>query len=104
MTDIYQQDPHNTAPFAESDLCSAVGRQARAFRMQKGMTIAQLADEMGISNGMLSMIKNGQTAPSLVTLEALSRHLERLAFNLGHIQPRKSSSSIRLACIGRRFR
>ncbi len=76
MSESYQQDPHNTAPFAESDLCSALGRQARAFRLQKGMTIAQLAGEMGISNGMLSKIENGQTAPSLATLEALSRHLD----------------------------
>ena len=75
MPEKFQQDPHKTAGFSENDLLTAVGRQTRAFRRQKGLTISQLAKEMGISNGMLSKIENGQTAPSLQTLKALSQAL-----------------------------
>ena len=75
MPEKFQQAPHKTAGFSENDLLTAVGRQTRAFRRQKGLTISQLAKEMGISNGMLSKIENGQTAPSLQTLKALSQAL-----------------------------
>jgi len=75
MPEKFQQDPHKTAGFSENDLLTAVGRQTRAFRRQKGLTISRLAKEMGISNGMLSKIENGQTAPSLQTLKALSQAL-----------------------------
>lgn len=75
MPTRFRQNPHETAPFAEGDLCAAVGRQTRIFRLQKGWTISQLATEAGISNGMLSKIENGQTTPSLGTLQALSHAL-----------------------------
>ena len=75
MPEKFQQDPHKTADFSENDFLAAVGRQTRAFRRQKGLTISQLAKEMGISNGMLSKIENGQTAPSLQTLQTLSQAL-----------------------------
>ncbi len=75
MLGQFQQNPHKTAEFSENDLRAAVGRQARDIRRQKGLTISQLAKEMGISNGMLSKIENGQTAPSLHTLQSLSHAL-----------------------------
>ena len=75
MPQRFQQDPHKTADFAENDLQHAIGRQVRAIRTQKRQTISHLAREMGISNGMLSKIENGQTAPSLTTLQALSQAL-----------------------------
>lgn len=75
MPQRFQQDPHKTADFSENDLQAAVGRQARQLRRQKGLTIAQLAQETGLSSGMLSKIENGQTAPSLQTLQGLSQGL-----------------------------
>ncbi|MFK7880467.1 helix-turn-helix domain-containing protein [Roseobacter sp.] len=75
MPDQFQQDPHKTAEFSDRDLLTAVGRQTRNLRRQKGLNISQLAAEAGISNGMLSKIENGQTAPSLHTLQALSQAL-----------------------------
>ena len=75
MPEKFQQDPHKTAGFAENDLRLAVGRQAREIRRQKDLTIAQLAKEMRISYGMLPKIENGQTAPSLHTLQLLSHAL-----------------------------
>lgn len=75
MYEKFRQNPHETAGFAEKDLQSAIGRQVRAFRQAKGITISQLASEMGISSGMVSKIENGQTAPSLQTLQTLSQVL-----------------------------
>ena len=39
------------------------------------MTISQLATEMGLSDGMVSKIENGQVSPSLSSLQSLSRAL-----------------------------
>ncbi len=75
MPKKFRQDPHATADFSENDLQAAIGRQIRNIRRRKKLTIAQLAQDIDISNGMLSKIENGQTAPSLLTLHALSRGL-----------------------------
>lgn len=76
MSDGFTQDPHNTAAFTEGDLPAAIGRQVRLLRRGKGLTIAQLAQAMGLSPGMLSKLENGQTAPSLTTLQTLSQTLQ----------------------------
>jgi len=75
MKHQFQQDPHKTPGFSENNLQSAIGRQVRAIRLQQKLTIPKLAQEMGISNGMLSKIENGQTAPSLSTLLSISQAL-----------------------------
>ena len=69
------QNPHRTAKFQERELEVAIGRQVRLLRLQKGQKIAQMAGEMGISNGMLSKIENGQISPSLSMLQALAEAL-----------------------------
>ena len=69
------QDPHSTSPFSDRILESAIGRQVRAFRRQKGLTVAQLASEAGLSPGMLSKIENGATSPSLTSLLGLAKAL-----------------------------
>ena len=71
------QDPHRstrTAP-RERDLQTAIGREVRALRRQRSMTVAHLARETGLSVGMLSKIENGITSPSLTTLQTLSHAL-----------------------------
>jgi len=71
-------DPPPDAPAgaaADSQLEVAIGRQARVFRTQLGMTVAEVAKQAGLSPGMLSKIENGLTSPSLGTLKALSRAL-----------------------------
>ena len=50
----------------------AIGRQVRVYRVQLSMTIANLARQSGLSPGMLSKIENGQTSPSLTTLQLLA--------------------------------
>ncbi len=56
----------------ETSLEVAVGRQVRATRSALGMTLAELAKTSSISVSMLSKIENGQTSPSLTTLEGLA--------------------------------
>jgi transcriptional regulator with XRE-family HTH domain len=52
-----------------------VGAQVRAFRTALGMKLGDLAAAAGLSPGMLSKVENGQTSPSLATLQALAQAL-----------------------------
>lgn len=69
------QDPHRTGEVREKVLEIAIGRELRAFRRQRGITVAELARQTGLSIGMLSKIENGNTSPSLTTLQALAQAL-----------------------------
>jgi transcriptional regulator with XRE-family HTH domain len=70
------QDPHVTsAGEREKVLEVAIGREVRAFRKQKEITVAELASMTGLSIGMLSKIENGNTSPSLSTLQTLANAL-----------------------------
>ena len=66
------QDPHRIREERENILEVAIGRELRAFRHQSGLTIAELAARTGLSIGMLSKIENGNTSPSLSTLQTLA--------------------------------
>ncbi len=59
----------------EKQLEQAVGSQIRAFRTQLKMTSGEVAKQAGVSQGMLSKIERGVTAPSLGTLYSLARAL-----------------------------
>ena len=52
-----------------------IGATAHALRLQRRLTIADLARQAGLSPGMLSKIENSQVSPSLDSLWALSRAL-----------------------------
>lgn len=69
------QDPHRLREERENVLEVAIGRELRAFRKQKGLTVAELAAQTGLSIGMLSKIENGNTSPSLTTLQTLAHTL-----------------------------
>ncbi len=69
------QDPHDLTEAESRLLERAIGREVRASREKLGITIAELAKSARISAGMLSKIENGQTSPSLSTLQALARAL-----------------------------
>ena len=71
----YYQDPHHVSSRMHS-LEAAIGREVRAFRHKLNMTVAQLAQSASMSTGMLSKIENGQTSPSLATLQELSKALQ----------------------------
>ena len=67
------QDPHSVQPGErEKVLEVAIGREVRAFRKQQNITVADLAKLTGLSIGMLSKIENGNTSPSLTTLQSLA--------------------------------
>ena len=48
-----------------------VGARVREIRLNLDLTMEQLAEDAGLSLGMLSKIENGQTSPSFGTLTAL---------------------------------
>jgi transcriptional regulator with XRE-family HTH domain len=56
----------------EHALASTIGTRLRAYRIERGLTIAQLAEDSGISKGMLSKVENRHTAASLSTLARLA--------------------------------
>ena len=68
----FDQDPHRVRDVAERNLEAAIGREVRNFRRQQDMTVADLAAITGLSIGMVSKIENGNTSPSLPTLQVLS--------------------------------
>jgi len=69
------QDPHASRSTREKVLEVAIGREVRAFRHAQGATVAELSEATGLSIGMLSKIENGNTSPSLQTLQTLSHAL-----------------------------
>lgn len=70
------QDPHR-APRddRENVLEIAIGRELRAHRRKQEITVAELSTKTGLSIGMLSKIENGNTSPSLTTLQTLANAL-----------------------------
>ena len=70
------QDPHRIrSDDREKVLEVAIGREVRSFRKKKEITVAELAGITGLSIGMLSKIENGNTSPSLTTLQTLANAL-----------------------------
>ena len=57
---------------ADHTLERYVGNTIRDLRQRHGLTIAEVAEQIGISRGMLSKIENAQTATSLETLAKLA--------------------------------
>jgi len=73
MADATADQIEQTA--AEHSLERYVGNTIRELRQKHGLTIAEVADQIGISRGMLSKIENAQTATSLETLAKLASSL-----------------------------
>ena len=69
------QNPHSTSSKREKVLEVAIGREVRGFRKSQGTTVAELSEMTGLSIGMLSKIENGNTSPSLQTLQTLANAL-----------------------------
>lgn len=72
---IPYQDPHATRDVRVNNLEMAIGHEVRTLRKALGITGSDLAAATGISLGMLSKIENGNTSPSLTTLQALAQSL-----------------------------
>jgi len=75
MNTPLRQNPHSLSEAREKVLEVAIGREVRAHRKQKGITVAELSMQTDLSIGMLSKIENGNTSPSLTTLQTLANVL-----------------------------
>lgn len=75
MSKTLTQDPHVVRDEREKVLEVAIGREVRAYRRQQEITVAELSTITGLSIGMLSKIENGNTSPSLTTLQTLANAL-----------------------------
>lgn len=74
MTDATANRAEPT-PEAINPLERYIGSTVREMRQKLGLTIAEIAEQTGISRGMLSKIENAQTATSLETLAKLASAL-----------------------------
>jgi transcriptional regulator with XRE-family HTH domain len=54
----------------------AIGANVRRLRQQQGLSVVEMAAQVGISKAMLSKIENAQTSCSLATLGLLSEGLD----------------------------
>jgi len=62
-------------PAGTLSLAEAIGSQVRSLRRKLDLTGAELADQAGLSAGMLSKIENGVVSASIESLDALARAL-----------------------------
>ena len=60
---------------ADKHLMEAVGAQVKSLRQSLNITASEVAQAASLSVAMLSKIENGQTAPSLATLQSLAAAL-----------------------------
>jgi transcriptional regulator with XRE-family HTH domain len=67
------RDRDPAVPVDELELETAIGQNVRQLRAQHGLTVADMADRVGISKAMLSKIENAQTSCSLSTLALLAK-------------------------------
>ncbi|WP_322903173.1 cupin domain-containing protein [Paenibacillus campi] len=49
-----------------------IGSMIRAIRKRKNITIAQICEQTGLSQGFMSQLENNKTSPSLATLESIA--------------------------------
>jgi len=69
------QDPHALRGTGEKRLEVAIGLEVRMLRKHVDLTVAELAEQCGVSVGMLSKIENGLTSPSLTSLQSIAHAL-----------------------------
>lgn len=58
------------------------GARIRAFRMQRGLTVAELAGNAQVSKSLISQIERGIAAPSIETVRRVASALEVPVFSL----------------------
>ncbi|WP_028563739.1 helix-turn-helix domain-containing protein [Paenibacillus pinihumi] len=52
-----------------------IGSNIRAIRKRKKITISQICEETGLSQGFMSQVETNKTSPSIATLENIARAL-----------------------------
>jgi transcriptional regulator with XRE-family HTH domain len=66
----------------------------RKLRIDRGMTIAQLADAADVSRALISQVERGLTDPSLATLRQIARVLSVPLFDLFESAPTPSPVTV----------
>ncbi len=61
---------------ATGDLAGDIGRRLALHRGRRGMRVAELAREVGVTPSLISQIERGQSRPSVSTLFALAQALD----------------------------
>ncbi len=61
---------------AQGDLAGDIGRRLAAYRGQRGMRVAELAREIGVTPSLISQIERGLSRPSVSTLFAIAQALD----------------------------
>ena len=61
---------------AAADLAGDIGRRLAAYRGERGLRVAELAREIGVTPSLISQIERGQSRPSVSTLFALAQALD----------------------------
>ncbi len=61
---------------AAGDLAGDIGRRLAAYRAERGLRVAGLAREIGVTPSLISQIERGQSRPSVSTLFALAQALD----------------------------
>ena len=59
-----------------ADLAGDIGRRLAAHRGQRGMRVAELAREVGVTPSLISQIERGMSRPSVSTLFAIAQALD----------------------------
>ncbi|WP_332643513.1 helix-turn-helix domain-containing protein [Aeromicrobium sp.] len=70
------RDRDRSEPLESKVLEQAIALNVRNLRLQSGLSVADMADRIGISKAMMSKIENAQTSCSLATLQRLARGLD----------------------------
>ena len=68
---------------------SSIGERMKSLRVERGMTLAELAEQVNLSTSYLSQIERDRTMPSLSTLVDIAQGLKvepRYFFNRVMIQ------------------
>ena len=52
-----------------------IGSTIRAIRKRKKITIAQICEETGLSQGFMSQVETNKTSPSIATLDNIAKAL-----------------------------
>jgi transcriptional regulator with XRE-family HTH domain len=63
-------------PAGGGDLAGDIGRRLAAHRAQRGMRVAELAREVGVTPSLISQIERGMSRPSVSTLFGIAQALD----------------------------
>lgn len=53
-----------------------IGSSIRTIRKRKNITMVQICEETGLSQGFMSQVENNKTSPSIATLESIAKALK----------------------------